>query len=68
MTPGDCPASTLVVNDTHELMPVDQAASMTAALQGAGCGVTELLQAGNQHSFADWHSVQRTVVPFLQAG
>jgi acetyl esterase/lipase len=68
VTPENCPSASLVVNDTHELMPVDQADSMTAALAGAGCDVTELLQPGRQHSFADWNSVQARVIAFLAAG
>jgi acetyl esterase/lipase len=67
LTPAGCPAATLVVNDTHELMPVDQADSMTAALQADGCTVTEILQPGNLHSFADWHSVSGQVIPFVLA-
>ena len=65
LTPAGCPAATLVVNDTHELMPVDQADSMTAALRADGCAVTELLQPGREHSFAGWNSVASQVIPFL---
>ena len=62
-----CPMDTLVVNDTDELMPVDQATSMMAALAEAGCPASEILQPGRNHSFAGWPAVASRVTAFLVA-
>jgi acetyl esterase/lipase len=67
VTAATCPGASLVVNDTQELMPVDQAASMVSALTAANCPVTEILQPGHNHSFNGWLAVSDRVTAFLAA-
>lgn len=67
VTSATCPGASLVVNDTQELMPVDQATSMVSALSAAGCPVTEILQPGHNHSFNGWLAVSARVTAFLAA-
>jgi acetyl esterase/lipase len=67
LTRAGCPAASLVVNDTQELMPVEQADAMVSALRAGGCTATELLQPGRQHSFNGWHAVAGRVLAFVMA-
>jgi len=65
VTAATCPGNSLIINDTQELMPLDQPASMVSALDAAGCPVTEILQPGRKHSFNGWSSVSARVTAFL---
>jgi len=67
VTSATCPGNSLIVNDTQELMPLDQPASMVAALTAAGCPVSEILQPGHNHSFNGWLAVSARVTAFLLA-
>jgi acetyl esterase/lipase len=64
---GDCPAKALIINSSHEAEPVDQANSMTSALDAGGCMATELIRDGHGHSFAYWNSVKAEVAMFVSA-
>ena len=64
---GDCPANALIINSSHEAEPVDQANSMTSALDASGCMATELIRDGREHSFAYWNSVKAEVTMFVSA-
>ncbi len=67
VTSMNCPAASLIVNGSHEPEPVDQAESMTSALQLHGCAVIEIIRHGSQHSFEYWPSVQSEVLGFVHA-
>jgi acetyl esterase/lipase len=67
VTSGDCPADALIINSSDEREPVDQANSMTSALDASGCRVTEIIRDGHEHSFAYWNSVKAVVAMFVSA-
>jgi acetyl esterase/lipase len=61
VTPADCPARWLVLNENAEEQPVAQADALTAALQAAGCTVTETILTGSKHAYDYWASVRTTI-------
>jgi acetyl esterase/lipase len=66
--PANVPKRALIINNTHELQPVQQAAILTDALRaagGPGIDVDEQINAGVKHSWAYWDSVKPTVEAFL---
>ena len=67
VTKANCPMDSLIINGNHESEPVDQADSMTSALHSKGCGVTEVIRQGSQHSFTYWPSVEPQIVAFVAA-
>ena len=64
---SNCPGNWLIVNETSELMPVEQAKAMTAALHAAGCTVSESIPTGTKHSFKYWKTVATQVDAFISA-
>lgn len=65
VTPTNCPAHWLVLNGDRELMPVDQATAMVAALQADHCPVTGVVRSGPVQSFAYWTAEQSTILAFM---
>ncbi len=68
VTATDCPsAGWMVFNSDNELVPVDQPAAMTAALQRRKCKVTETILSGTEHAGAYWEIVKQSVIDFINA-
>ncbi len=55
VTHDNCPANWLILNESNETMPVEQADVMTRALKAVNCNVTETITSGTKHSFAYFH-------------
>ena len=65
--PTLCPGSWLVFNSSKELMPRDQPAAITSALQAKGCAVTTTILPGHRHANEYWASVEPSALGFVQS-
>ncbi len=67
VTSSNCPSHWLIINGTHELIPVDQAQELAASLRAHGCDVTLLLHDSAAHAYAAWPVVRDQVIAFVKA-
>lgn len=65
--PADCPGAWLIFNSNRELVPVDQPAAMTSALEARDCRVTTTILPGTKHASKYWSKVAATVTSFIAA-
>jgi len=67
VTPADCPAHWLVLNETTEEQPVAQADELATALATNGCQVTEDILPGSAHAYDYWKVAFSRIVSTLQS-
>ena len=65
VTSTNCPAHWLIINSASELIPVDQATGLAAALHANGCAATVVLDDGHNHAYAAWPLVRDKVIAFV---
>ena len=67
VTSSNCPSHWLILNGTHELIPVDQAQELADALRAHGCSATMTLRDTSAHAYAAWPLVRDQVFAFVTA-